>query len=172
MGEHILLIGMMGAGKTTIGSLLADKLGRPYIDNDRQVEHMTGMTVPEIWQKEGEEAFRRQEAAAVQAAAASPRPAVIGVAGGAVLDADNRKAIAEAGTVVWLRAETDTLAGRVGEGEGRPLLSGPEGAAKALAQLQEDRRPLYAELADIVIDVDGLEIEEVLDRVLRSLPAA
>ena len=171
MGEHILLIGMMGAGKTTIGARLADKLGRPYIDNDRQVEHMTGMTVPEIWHEQGEEAFRRQEAAAVQAAAAAPMPAVIGVAGGAVLDPDNRKAIALAGTVVWLRADTGTLASRVGEGEGRPLLSGPEGPAKALAQLQENRRPLYAELADIVVDVDGLEIEEVLESVLSSLPA-
>ena len=166
-----MLIGMMGAGKTTIGSRLADKLGRPYIDNDRQVEHMTGMTVPEIWHQQGEEAFRRQEAAAVQAAAAAPMPAVIGVAGGAVLDPDNRKAIAQAGTVVWLRADADTLAGRVGQGEGRPLLSGAEGPAKALAELQENRRPLYAELADVVVDVDGLEIEEVLERVLSSLPA-
>lgn len=169
MGEHVLLIGMMGAGKTSVGELLAARLGRAYVDNDRQVEQATGRTVPEIWEADGEDAFRREEAAALAAATADPTPAVIAVAGGAVLDAANRDSIAAAGTVVWLRAEVDTLARRVGDGEGRPLLSGPEGPEQALARLQAERRPLYEALADVTIDVDDGDPDEVVGLVLAAL---
>ena len=171
MGDHVLLIGMMGAGKTTVGALIADRLGRPYIDNDLQVEHVTGRTVAEIWRDEGEEAFRRHESAALWAAIQSPSPSVIAVAGGAVLDPANRRHVESAGTVVWLRAEVETLARHVRNDydDHRPLLDGPIGLEDVLSRLQEERRPLYTELADVIVDIDGLTLEEVKERVLTAL---
>ncbi len=171
MGRHILLIGMMGAGKTTIGDLVAAKLGVPYIDNDLQVEHVTGRTVAEIWRDEGEHAFRRHESAALRAAIQSPTPSVIAVAGGAVLDPQNRKHIESAGKVVWLRAEVETLARhlRNDDDDHRPLLDGPIGLEDVLTRLQEERRPVYAELADAVVDIDDLTLDEVKERVLTAL---
>lgn len=162
---------MMGAGKTTIGALVAGRLGLPYIDNDQQVEHVTGRTVAELWRDEGEEAFRRHESAALRAAIQSPSPSVIAVAGGAVLDPDNRKHLESAGTVVWLRAEVPTLARhlRDADDDHRPLLSGPAGLEDVLTRLNEERRPLYTELADVVVDVGDLTLEEVTERVLSVL---
>lgn len=172
-GDHVLLIGMMGAGKTTIGAMLADKLDRTYIDNDTQVEYVTGKTVAEIWRDGGEEEFRRHESAALRAATRSTTPSVIAVAGGAVLDPVNRQHIADAGTVIWLRAKVETLAGRLRDDEDdhRPLLSGPIGLEDVLTRLEEERRPLYTELADAVIDVDDLTFEEIKERVLTAIGA-
>lgn len=161
---HILLIGMMGAGKTTVGTTLAGQLGWPYLDSDREVQEATGRTVPELFAERGEAAFRAAEAAALGRALTGPQPTVVSVAGGAVLDPENRTLIARSGLVVWLRARPETLAARVGDGAGRPLLGGDP--ASALVELDRVRRPVYAELADIVVDVDDLTPEEVADRVL------
>ena len=171
MTNHVLLIGMMGAGKTTIGALVAEKLDRPYIDNDMQVEYLTGKTVAEIWRDGGEPAFRRHESAALRAAIQLPAPSVIAVAGGAVLDPVNRTHIADAGTVVWLRAKIETLAGhlRSDDDDHRPLLGGPIGLESVLERLEAERRPLYTELADEIVDVDGLTLEEARERVLGAL---
>jgi shikimate kinase len=160
---HLLLVGMMGAGKTTVGRLVAERLHRPYRDSDAMVEEATGRTVPELFASDGEAAFRAAESDALRRAVVPP-PAVISVAGGAVLDPANRVLLAESGTVVWLRAEPSTLAGRVGDGGGRPLLA-PDPTA-ALAELDAVRRPLYAEVADAVVDVDGLEAAQVAEVVL------
>ncbi len=157
----------MGAGKTTVGRVLAGRLGRAYLDSDEQVQQTTGLTVPEIFEALGEAAFREAEKQAL-AAALADGPVVVSVAGGAVLDPENRRMLKEAGTVVWLRAPVDTLAHRVGRGEGRPLLG--DDPAAALARLYEERRPLYEELADIVVDVEELTPEEVVEEILRQLP--
>jgi shikimate kinase len=167
--SRILLIGMMGAGKSTVGRLLAVRLACPYLDSDEQVEARTGKTVPQIMRESGEPAFRAEERKALEAASATDPPAVIGVAGGAVLDAANRATIRAAGLVVWLRAEVTTLAQRVGSGEGRPLLG--RDPRSALARLYEERRPLYEELADLVVDVDQLSPAEVVDRIEAALTA-
>src|SRR5205814_4280088 len=90
---RVLLIGMMGVGKSTVGRLVAERLGWPYIDSDHWVERHTGRTVPEIFATDGEAAFRAEEKAALQEAATSDRPLVVGVAGGAVLDPENRALI-------------------------------------------------------------------------------
>ena len=127
------------------------------------VEAATGHSVPELFEAEGERSFRAAEADALRNAV-EPPPAVISVAGGAVLDAANRALIERSGTVVWLRAEPSTLAGRVGDRGGRPLLA-PDPTA-ALAELDAVRRPLYAEVADAVVDVDGLEAAQVAEVVL------
>ena len=164
--ERILLIGMMGVGKSTVGHLVAGRLGWPYLDSDEWVQRKTGRTVPEIFQTQGEAAFRAEETAALEAAATSDGPLVIGVAGGAVLKPENRNLIRSAGLVVWLRADPLTLAMRVGNGHGRPLLGDdPEAALK---RLYRERRPLYEDLADVVVDVDQLTPDEVADKIVAA----
>lgn len=170
MTERILLIGMMGSGKTSVGRQLAARLGWAQIDSDQQVEQATGRTVAEIFATDGEAAFRRQEREALAGALAREVPAVVSVAGGAVLDPDNRRAIAGAGTVVWLRAGLDTLTRRVGDGTTRPLLAGDP--AGVLARLLPEREPLYAGLADLVLDVDGRQPDELVAVILEHHAAA
>jgi shikimate kinase len=168
---RLLLVGMMGAGKTTVGAELAAILGWRYVDSDAQVEDATGRTVPEIFAADGEQAFRRHESAALRAALGDPEPSVVSVAGGAVLDPANRAMLRAGGTVVWLRARVDTLAERVGDGAGRPLLGGDPAAA--LTHLSLEREPLYVEVADAIVDVDDLSPADVVDEVLgvvRDLP--
>lgn len=169
MAEHILLVGMMGAGKTTVGRLLAQRLGWRHMDSDEQVQLATGLTVPEIFAGLGEAAFRAEEAKALARALANDVPSVISVAGGAVLDPDNRRRLRQGGLVTWLRARSDTLGQRVGDGAGRPLLGQvPE---EALRRLDDARRPLYAELAQVVVDVDGLAPAQVAERILAAVLA-
>lgn len=167
LDRRILLVGMMGAGKTTVGRALAARLGYPYFDSDEQVEQRTGRTVPELFAEQGEAAFRAEERRALAEAATSDGPAVVSVAGGAVLDPENRSLIRQAGTVVWLRAGTATLAGRVGDGAGRPLLG--DDPAAALARISEGRASIYAEVSDLVVDVERLTAEEVVERIMGEL---
>jgi shikimate kinase len=164
--ERILLIGMMGAGKSTVGGMLSARLGWPYVDSDARVQERTGRTVPEIMAERGEAAFRAEEAQCLAEATTSDGPLIVSVAGGAVLDADNRRRIRQAGLVVWLRADMTTLARRVGAGEGRPLLG--DDPAGSLVLLYQQRRRLYEELADVTIDVDELMPGEIVDRILAA----
>lgn len=158
---------MMGAGKTTVGRRLAKRLGWPLLDSDEMITTSTGKTVPEIFEERGEAAFRAEEARVLAEAATSDGPVVVSVAGGAVLSAENRKVMRAAGSVVWLRAEVPTLVERVGSGKGRPLLADDPEAA--LRRLDGERRPLYAEVADVVVDVDHLEADEVVERIVAGL---
>jgi len=163
---RILLVGMMGAGKTTTGRLVADKLGWDYLDSDVEVEKETGLTVPALFLRDGEAAFRTAEADALRRACAGTTPVVISVAGGAVLRPDNRALLGSCGRVVWLRARPETLAVRVGDGVGRPLLEAGPGVA--LRALDAVRRPFYAEVADETIDVDELSPDEVAARIIEG----
>jgi shikimate kinase len=167
MADHVFIIGMMGCGKTTVGQLLAERLGWRHLDSDAQVERDTGQTIPEIFADRGEAAFRAAEARALAAAAVTDTPTVVSVAGGAVLDPDNRHVLRRGGVVVWLRARGETLAQRVGDGAGRPLLGDDPGAA--LRRLYAQRRPVYEDLAEVVVDVDRLEPAAVAERVLAAL---
>ncbi len=167
MTERIFLVGMMGSGKTTVGRALAERLGYPYLDSDEQVEAQTGQTVAEIFASRGEAAFRVHEKEALFEALRGQSPVVVAVAGGAVLDAENRMRLSQDGFVVWLRADVTTLARRARGGDHRPLLENDlEGT---IGRLYEQRRPHYAELADLVVDVDRLSVEQVVDVVYRQV---
>ncbi len=158
---------MMGAGKTTIGRALARNRGWAFVDSDAQVEARAGRTVAEIWAAEGEPGFRALESAALLEALAATEPAVIAAAGGTVLDRSNWELLRSHRPVVWLRADPDTLAQRLGEGSGRPLLAAePATALKSLAAVRE---PLYAEVADVTIDVDLLEPARVVELIEGAL---
>jgi shikimate kinase len=163
----VFLVGMMGAGKTSVGRRLAERLGWPLYHSDEMVKRDTGMTVPEIFAERGEAAFRAEESRVLAEAATSDGPAVVAVAGGAVLDPDNRRTLRGAGRVIWLRADPGVLARRVGSGRGRPLLQDDPEAT--LRRLDTERRPLYEEVADIVVDVDSSTLPDVVDRIMAAL---
>jgi shikimate kinase len=134
------------------------------------VERVTGSTVPELFARRGEQAFRDAEADALRRACTSTAPVVVSVAGGAVLRPENRELLRSCGRVIWLRARPETLASRVGDGAGRPLLDDDPGAA--LIALDAVRRPLYAEVADETIDVDDLSPAEVEALIIQAAGAA
>ena len=169
MADRVVLVGMMGAGKTTVGRQLADRLGWSYLDSDTEVAAATGSTVPELFAAQGEAAFRAEESRVLADALSRTDPVVVSAAGGTVLSEENRQLLRRSGPVVWLRARASTLADRVGDGEGRPLLGADP--ATALAALDEVRRPFYAEVADAVVDVDDLAAGEVVERVLAATRA-
>lgn len=164
---RLLLVGMMGAGKSTVGRAVAQRLGWPFLDSDEEVRRRTGQTVPQIFAEQGEAAFRIEESAALADACASAHPVVVSVAGGAVLAPENRVLMGASGLVVWLRASLATLTQRVGDGRTRPLLG--DDPAEAMARLYPERARLYEALAGQIVDVDDLVTERVVDRVADTL---
>ena len=166
MGDTIILVGMMGAGKTTVGRALADRRGWTHCDSDAQVVADTGRTVPQLFAERGEAAFRAEEARVLAEALSRPGPVVVSAAGGVVLSPANRELLHRSGTVVWLRADPELLARRVGSGAGRPLLG--DDPAATLVELYEVRRPLYESVAHIVVDVDGRSAAQVVDLLLAD----
>ena len=165
--EHICLVGMMGSGKTSVGVILAERLSRAFIDTDADVEVSEGHGIPEIFSSDGESAFRDAERIALSRAVETAMPTVIAVGGGAVLDDANRGVIRRAGRVIWMRATPKTLASRLGDGSGRPLLKGDTVAS--ITRLDSERRPRYEEVADIVIDVDDLPHARVASKIIDAL---
>ncbi len=163
--KHLVLIGLMGAGKTTVGTECARRLGRAFVDTDElvcQTAQMTrgGASSP----RPGEPEFRRIEREVVADVCASPEPLVIACGGGTVLDPDNRRALRAAGVVVWLRAPASTLLTRVGDGSTRPLLR--DDPAGALARLERLREPAYEAAAHAGVDTEALDIAQAADAVL------
>jgi len=152
--DRVLLLGMMAAGKTTVGRALAARLGWPYADNDDLVLAATGTSKEALVERSGEHALRAAESAALRLALDRPGPLVAGVAGGVVLDPANRALLREArgrALVVWLRVPLPLLARRLdSDRQDRPWLEGD--TLSALQRLAADREPQYAALADLVVD--------------------
>jgi shikimate kinase len=168
--RHVVLIGLMGAGKTTVGRECATRLARPFVDTDDLVVAGAGMPITEIFGVEGEAGFRERERAAIADACASPEPLVIACGGGAMSDPENRREVRAAGFVVWLQAPVEVLAARVGDDPGRPLLAGdPLGA---LRHLEARRAPAYGAAADTVVETAGLEPGAVAGAVLAAYEAS
>jgi shikimate kinase len=164
--RHLVLVGLMGAGKTTVGARCAERLGRPFVDTDDQIVLRAAMPFDEIWHTGGEAWFRELEREVIADVCASPDPLVIASGGGAIVDAENRRRFHDSGVVVWLSAPTAVLAARVGDGATRPLLAGdPEGA---LARLGAARQDAYVASADAVVDTEDRAVDDVADAVLAA----
>ncbi|HEV2310876.1 MAG TPA: shikimate kinase [Acidimicrobiia bacterium] len=164
--RHLVLVGLMGAGKTTVGARCATRLERPFVDTDDLVEVLAGRTVSELFGA-GEGAFREFERRAVADVSASPNPLVIACGGGAVLDAENRAALRARGFVVWLRADPSVLAERVrDDGVDRPLLA--EGPLPTLVRLAETRDAAYRAVADTEVSTDRRTPDAVVDAVVEE----
>lgn len=166
---NIFLVGMMGAGKTTLGKSLARALGREFVDSDRALVERTGVPVATIFEIEGEAGFRRREAA-VLAELCAENDRVIATGGGVVIEAANRERMRASGTVVYLRARVESLWERTRQDTTRPLLSTPDPRAR-LEELLREREPLYREAAHIVVETGSQSAATVAGRVLAALRA-
>jgi shikimate kinase len=167
--RHLVFVGLMGTGKTTVGAVVADRLGRTFVDLDDVVATREGRSVRQLLADDGGDAFRAAEAAALADVLASPDPLVVATGGGAVLDARSRRLLAASPLVVWLQAPTAVLVSRVA-GEGapdRPLLD--DGPAVVLERLGVERGPLYAEVADLSVDSASDDPAGVADSVLAAI---
>lgn len=167
--HHVALIGLSGAGKSTVGRLLADELGLRLVDTDREIEHTARMPVHRIFSELGEPEFRRLEALEVRRALSGPR-SVISLGGGAVANEASRQLLWERALVVWLRADPEILGARLSHDrhtEARPLLGSAPPAA-GLRQLLA-RRQAYYEAAHMYVDTTDLSPEEVAAQIIAAL---
>lgn len=165
---NLVLTGFMGTGKTAVGRAVAARLGRPFVDMDEQIVQRAGMSIPEIFARQGERAFRALEAELVRELAGR-RGLVIATGGGALVDATNRETFCRTGLVICLTASVEAILARVGEGRGRPLLQTDEGAADArtrITALLAQRAAAYAEIP-YTVDTTDRSVSQVVDEVLR-----
>jgi shikimate kinase len=167
--ERVILVGMMGAGKSTVGARLSALTGWPYIDNDQVVEQMVGMPTRDLQQQRGVEAMRVAESAAAIYVLTMPTPVIAGAAAGIVLDPTVSAQVHDGAFVVFLRARLDTLAKRV-EGTYRPWLGDDPEAT--LRKLYVGREALYEKLAHLVIDVDDTTPDADAHRILEAFNAS
>jgi shikimate kinase len=165
-GQSIVLIGFMGAGKSSIGRMLARRTGLPRFDTDDMIEARLGLPVPEIFARFGEEKFRDAETEILKELSAT-QPAIIVTGGGIVLRPENVKMLQALGNVVSLEADDETLFRRVSRKTSRPLLQ-TENPKATMLELLRTREPLYREAADVRLDTSGLRHEEVADAILRK----
>lgn len=159
--RSIVLVGMMGAGKSSIGRRLAARLGIPFIDADTEIESAAGMTIPEIFDKHGEPYFRAGEARVI-ARLLDNGPQVLATGGGSLMDAQTRALIGEKGVSIWLKADIDVLLKRTKRRNDRPL-------AEKIKDLLPIREPLYAQ-ADIVVQSRDEPHENIVDEIMTQLP--
>ncbi len=166
--RRIILVGMMGSGKTTVGRLLAERTGWPYVDNDEVLRELFGVTPREGLATGGETGLRMLESEALVAALGQPAPCIVAVPAGTILSEGDRRRLADArGTVVWLRGAESTLAERSGGSTHRAWLD--DEAEDWFRAALVEREPLYLSVADVVVDVDELTPDEVVDEILSYL---
>lgn len=160
-GRSIVLIGMMGAGKSSIGRRLASRLGIPFIDADTEIESAAGMTIPEIFEKHGEPYFRAGEARVI-ARLLDNGPQVLATGGGSVMDPQTRALIGQKGISIWLKADIDVLLKRTKRRNDRPLV-------EKIKDLLPVREPIYAQ-ADIIIQSRDEPHDTIIDEIMGELP--
>lgn len=166
---NVFLIGLMGAGKTTVGRLLAKHRQLDFVDSDQEIEARCGVSIPTIFEIEGEAGFRRREAAMIDELT-QRRGIVLATGGGAVLDPDNRARLKARGTVVYLRAHPHELYLRTRHDRNRPLLQ-TEDPLQKLKALYQLRHPLYMEIADIVLDTGRQSVHCLVRRLEGRIDA-
>ncbi len=160
-GRSIVLVGMMGAGKSSIGRRLASRLGIPFIDADTEIESAAGMTIPEIFEKHGEPYFRAGEARVI-ARLLDNGPQVLATGGGAVMDPQTRALIGQKGISIWLKADIEVLLKRTKRRNDRPLV-------EKIKDLLPVREPLYAQ-ANIIIQSRDEPHDTIIDEIMGELP--
>ena len=160
-GRSIVLVGMMGAGKSSIGRRLASRLGIPFIDADTEIESAAGMTIPEIFEKHGEPYFRAGEARVI-ARLLDNGPQVLATGGGSVMDPQTRALIGQKGISIWLKADIDVLLKRTKRRNDRPLV-------EKIKDLLPVREPIYAQ-ADIIIQSRDEPHDTIIDEIMGELP--
>lgn len=165
--ENVFLVGPMGAGKTTIGRQLARLLGKGFTDSDKEIEARTGVSIPLIFELEGEAGFRRREKA-VLADLTGRTGIVLATGGGAILDPDSRALLAARGFVVYLLAPLDQLFERTRRDRNRPLLQTDDPRAR-LARIVAERDPLYREVADLIVHTNHRTVRSVVAEVHRQI---
>ena len=161
--SNIYIVGFMGTGKSSVGLRLAERLGWAFCDLDTEIERAAGETVSEIFRNRGEAYFRRVESEALKRISVRTGT-VVALGGGAFCSDENRRVTAATGTSVWLDAPVEIVMARCAGNRARPLF----GDRRAMAALLESRRPAY-ELADVRIDIEGLAVEEIADRIFAFL---
>jgi len=164
----IFLVGMMGAGKTTIGRALARQLHRSFVDSDREIVDRTGVTIPVIFDVEGEAGFRARERALLEELT-QRESIILGTGGGAVLLPENRAILRSRGTVVYLHASLESLWRRLRDDRHRPLLQTAE-PRKTLERLIAERDPLYREVAHLVVETGEQSVPRLIANLLSALP--
>lgn len=163
----VVLVGLMGAGKSAVGRRLAARLGLSFVDADAEIEQAAGRSIDEIFARDGEAAFRAAERRIIHRLLTERAVHVLATGGGAFMDPETRKVIAAHGCSVWLRADLDVLLARTSRRNNRPLLK--KGDPKEILQkLMEARYPVYAE-AEITVDSDDQPVEETVERVAQAL---
>jgi shikimate kinase len=166
--RSIVLVGLMGAGKSSIGRRLGQRQGCPFVDADKEIEKAAGCSIEEIFERHGEAAFRDGERRVIARLLGNP-PQVLATGGGAFMDPQTRAAVRQQGISVWLRADLDLLVRRTGRRNNRPLLKGKDRRV-ILQDLIDERYPVYAE-ADVVVDIDDSPPEVTTSRVAAAIAA-
>ena len=164
--SNIYLVGLMGSGKTTIGRILAKRLDLAFMDTDREVEERTGVSIPTIFEIEGEDGFRKRESQVVEDCARMSNW-VVATGGGVVLRPENRDNLTQSGFVVYLNVPAQILWERTRSDKNRPLLK-VEDPLRKLQQLSAQRDPLYREVADLVIDGGRINAQGVMQLIIKE----
>jgi len=168
MSQRIFLIGLMGAGKTTVGRQLAKELGMEFVDSDKEIERRTGANISLIFDIEGEQGFRVREHDVIEELTTRDN-IVLATGGGAILDSENRTNMTGRGIVIYLQASVDQLYKRTSKDKKRPLLQTQDPKTK-LQALMDTREPLYLEAADLVVRTDTNTLKGVLTEIQARLP--
>ena len=166
--KNIFLIGPMGAGKSAVGRQLAKMLHLTFLDSDDEIEARTGVDIPFIFEKEGEEGFRKREAAAIDDLSRKDG-IVLATGGGAILNADSRSRLGARGYVVYLKTSVEQQLSRTNRGRERPMLDREDDRRATLEALMIDREPLYYEIADLTVDTDGRKVKAVASEILDAI---
>ena len=163
-GEHILFVGFMGCGKSSVSRVLAKRAGLPLIDIDKYIEKQEGRKIKEIFAEEGEEGFRRIETMTLASLAFEPK-SIISCGGGIVGSAVNRAIVKALGNVIYLKVPCDEAIGRISDPSTRPMLSGP----RPVREIYDERLPLYRDVADITINTSGKSVGANVQQVIGAL---
>lgn len=165
--DNIILIGLMGAGKTTIGKLLASSMGRNFVDSDHEIQRRTGVDIPLIFELEGESGFRKRETEVLRDVTRLPN-IVLATGGGAILREENRELLRRSGTVVYLRVPVNELKRRTRFDKTRPLLQTADPQAR-LVELFNQRDPLYQQTAHIILDSGRQSVRSLVQTLINKL---